>query len=238
VISPKLNPDSHAWASAYAALGDFSSAVLHREILRGLEADAPRSVVDYGCGDGRLAARIPAPIALTLFDSNQSMLDLAGTRLAERKPTLIRAAQSLAGLNADAVVCSLVLMMAPSAPAFEAAVRDLSGCLKPGGSAYVGVTHPCFRDRQFRDFTTQYVTDPARFDYAAEAQPYTVKIDGNGTTADVEILDYHWSLQHTLNTMIAAGFRITRFAELFDPDAKPGVASRFPPYVLITARRE
>jgi SAM-dependent methyltransferase len=155
---------SSAWSSKGAwvevqgndsPLDDAASRLVHSGI----------SYVDFGCGDGRAAAKVAAvlPVGqLTLIDLSRAMARAAATRLApysELNVAVVVADATrtpLPDAHADLVVARQLLQHVPEP---SAVVREGARILRPGGTLLVQVPGPRYF-ATWQAFTGSYTTDP------------------------------------------------------------------------------
>lgn len=110
-----------------------------RAVLAELDPDfVATTVVDFGCGVGRLLVPLAAPAERAYgIDVSAPMLDATRKRLAQERldnTTLVHTITELAeaGVQADLVHSQIVFQHMP-VEAGEQAVRELLGLLRPGG---------------------------------------------------------------------------------------------------------
>ena len=148
-------------------------------------------VLDYGGGDGEFAVLCES-LQLTqivTYDPSPAMTALAARRSGGRPGIAATGTTSdLPAEGFDVVTCNGVWMCWPDEQACHANLTEIVRLLTPGGTFLASVTHPCFRDRAFATYRTDF--DPAR--YLQDGTPFRVRVfDGNH---EVELEDTHWSL--------------------------------------------
>ena len=89
-------------------------------------------------------------------------------------------------------------------------LRLLARSLSPRGILIASVTHPCFRDRTFATYRTDF--DMGR--YMDNGTPFRVFVGKPG--AETPIVDTHWNLEDTLNQALESGLRLIRVKEHAD----------------------
>lgn len=134
-------PELDGWERLREAIDERSKEELLDDLVFGLvRRDAPRTVLDFGCGKARLARRLATEgVAVVGYDpalpeglEGASSLDLTADRAA-----------ALHGRPFDAVVCELVLCVLDE-EAYRQALSDLRAALCTGGRAYVACCNPFF----------------------------------------------------------------------------------------------
>jgi 2-polyprenyl-3-methyl-5-hydroxy-6-metoxy-1,4-benzoquinol methylase len=180
-----------------------------------------KRVLDAGCGEGynsRILARGGARVSG--IDLSERMIALA-TAEESRQPLGIRYARaSYADLSIfedgsfDAVVSFMALM---DGPHLDAAMREALRVLRPGGMLAFSLTHPCFLTqgsewvRDEKGDTTGW-TVRGYFDSAPCVDSWRF-VDAPLEIPKFELPRYDRTLAEYVNSLIAAGFLLTRLAE-------------------------
>lgn len=194
-----------------------------------------RSVLDFGCGDGRLLEALQGPEReLAGFDISPQGRELARARLGERAH-IFGPPDAIPDASYDAVVNSMVLMTLPDKAGLAAALRELALCLRPGGTILSAVTHPCFRGRKFSDFATGWVDGADS--YFSEGHPFRVTLFDERAGLSVTFDDYHYSVSAYFNAIVDAGLALTALYELPDPSPQAPGAGTYPAFLVLEARR-
>jgi len=168
-----------------------------------------KRVLVAACGQGR-DARILADLGARVegVDVSEKMLDYA--REHERtQPRGIRYtqgdAQDLAGFSEtdfDGVVCRMALM---DIPGLTPTITSFARVLRPGGFLVLSIVHPCFAPHV--EAVSDYLTEE-RYE----------KVGGPDWLPPQA---YHRPLSLYVNTLVQAGFIVSRMVEPADsPDAK------------------
>lgn len=200
-------------ASRYLAVDDPSREAVFDRVLEILQQRDCHTVVDVGCGDGRFAELMlrRGVRRVVAVDIAPSMRLAAEQRLRKYRAAAVVSndLQSCQSLDADAAVMIAVWMCLPSEDACMDLLGQIARSLEPGGVFVAAVTHPCFRDRVFSNFRTN-------FDYkepAQEGAPFTVTF---GTKDEVSFTDYHWSFTAMSRQMRRTGFMLREVYEIPD----------------------
>lgn len=137
---PDLGPDTYArWRAS--SLGAITEDLQHALVLRLIGDVTGRSVLDVGCGDGKLAVELARRGAhVTAVDVSPAMIEAARTRAAAagvRLDLRLAATQALpfAASQFDIVTAITILcFVADAKPAFA----EIARVLKPGGRLVIG----------------------------------------------------------------------------------------------------
>lgn len=207
------------------------SRVLHPEIARIVNDSANCSVLDYGCGDGRLIDYLRCDLDVDVFDTSAQMLALVKQNAGSRIRQAWLSDEDIPRDQYDVVVLSMVLVCLPTKKAVLATLSNCRRVLRPGGSLVVAVTHPCFRPYTFSDFRTSY-GHTQDFQYFAEGSPFKVVIT-DATGAGLEFTDFHWSLGSLVNDLVASGFRISLIIETPDNIAEGRSNDAVAPFLIL-----
>lgn len=168
--------------------------------------DAPETLLDYGCGPGKVAERIVRRYGLRVIavDASAEMLAIATQRhshpgvthhrLPEKLPT------TLADESIDAAMICFVFVVLPSREQLRAIVAEVWRVLRPGGRFVVLDPHPNQVGRQFSSFrsgepgVTYREGDPRR--------AHLLLTNGEW----LELQDYFWSARTYEEILTEVGF--------------------------------
>jgi hypothetical protein len=128
------------------------------------------------------------------------------------------------------VVASIAIWM--TLPRHQDCVEYLSEqrrLLRQGGTAFVVVTHPCFREEVFSSFKTQFSNDC----YLETGTPFFVEVFDREKRVD--FVDYHWNLSAMLDQSKEAGLSLAGLTELHDAT---GGNPRGAPWLCFEFRKE
>ncbi len=207
--------------------------------------DAPETLLDYGCGPGKVAQRIARQYGLRVVavDPSAEMLAIARQRYPHPQVTYHQVPENpptfLADESVDAAMTCFVFVVLPSREQLRAIVADVWRVLRPGAKFVVLDPHPDQVGVQFSSFrsgepgVTYQEGDPRRARLLL-------------TTGEwLELQDYFWSARTYEEILTEAGFTDLR-TEAPSPADAPGLADptdldawdydaerRHPPFVLI-----
>ena len=200
-------------AQSYASLGEQSHVpILYEALLPLLGELRGKTLLDFGCGDGRLACKLARqePARIVCMDQSDDLLATARQeaaalpdRLAQRFDFRHAEEEALPTPERfDVVLCSLMLMMCESRPRLERAVGGLIASLTTGGDLLLVLTHPCFRQAVHATYHNKL---PADFSYWHSGQPYDVILAPQEQQVHTTISDYHWRLEDYFTAIEAGG---------------------------------
>lgn len=169
------------------------------------------TVLDYGCGDGSLIQKLEDKPEVSLFDISESMLEIAGEKLASRRPRIYHDARRLPGDYFDCVFLSMVLVCVNSEKDFEFIIDRIAEVKKQDGLLFIANPHPCFRDKPFSSYYTEY-TIGKPFDYFDNGGRHEIFIRDK----PMSFFDYNWSISYLLNTCVRRGFALVEMTEVRD----------------------
>jgi len=211
--------------------------ILHPVMAGIIKDNNYREVLDYGCGDGTLELLLPRETKLSLYDVNRESLQLATENLREWDHEVYYDPGEIKHHRYDCVVFSLVLMTLGDRGEISRCLQDFQRYLRPGGELIVAVSHPCFREKDFSTFSTEFgKTKP--FLYHREGERFEVTIRNEKTGQTAVFHDFHWTLATTVNLMIEAGFTIAGMLELMDQGYEEEYYNQgFPPFLVVRGRK-
>lgn len=208
-------------AEQYAAIDEDRSRIVFPAIIAILQKIAPGSVLDFGGGDGRFVEALlqrstswPAPPQeVAMYDPSTEMRRLARRRLADRPGALLVEEGGSAWRRSwDAVTFNAVWMGLTTEQQCVETLGKAVSVLSPGGCFVASVTHPCFRDRVFKTFSTEY--DMRR--YLEEGVSFDVHIYDEDRS--ITLRDTHWNLDAMTRQLASCGLLIRRLHELGDSE--------------------
>jgi SAM-dependent methyltransferase len=180
-------------------------------------------VIDLGCGEGRntrLLARRGA--RMTGIDLASKMIDAAQCAETDEPLGIQYQVCSYTSLNGfpdasfDAAISTMALMESPH---FEQAAQEAFRVLRPGGSLYFSVLHPCFWTQGSRWVTDAQggdkgilVTDYWIDESYMEVGRFTFVLEEPGVVP-FSIPRFPYRLETYANGLSQAGFRIMRILE-------------------------
>lgn len=202
--------DATEVAAGFEAYDDMTERTLGYPFVfqaLGLGDPGARVVLDFGCGPGKVAARIVARYGaqVVAVDASPAMLTIAqGVRSDPRIDyRLVRDARLpfLADGAIDAAMSCYVFINVASLDVIYAIAREVCRVLRPGGRYAILDTNP---DTTGVEFTTFRSGDPGRR-YAQGEQRRVLLRQPDGD--ELTLLDYHWPKQVYHQVLADAGFR-------------------------------
>lgn len=215
--------------SYFEAADITNEAINFPAIVRGMGEVEGRTILDYGCGNGRFARKIEQMGATKVIgvDKAPSMIDLARAAdpdsRVEYQANPDNTLSFLPDGSIDKAMANLVFMMSPTKGEMQQAFREIHRVLKEDGTFVYLITHPAFIERGAPDYRNEF---DGPFDYFAEEKPYKFILkDSKGKEIDEDFYDYHYTLATYLNTAIQSGFTITGVEEVAYDD--PAVVKKY-----------
>lgn len=197
-------------------------------LLQRIEALSPDSILDYGCGDGRLWARSKPKknLKLTLYDPCLDVLKEKIEQNLEGREFEMKNHPPRIGLF-DLVVCSLVLMSIQETEELEQIVATISTLTKKGGVGLFAITHPCFLDRTNSDFITDFEKQPDSFSYLNSPLNYSVTLK-NKKKQQIVLNDVLRTLSYYVSCLSKNSLMVTALHEL-----NCGIDNDYPSFAVL-----
>ncbi|MCC5836066.1 MAG: class I SAM-dependent methyltransferase [Opitutales bacterium] len=213
--------------SAYVDSDDNRGDIVFPWIRQRLVELKPECVLDYGCGDARFALAIAYGLQTEVwaYDRDPGMREQARRQTTSAEIKLLDKIPEIPAGRFDAAFMLGVWMCWQSEAECLENLTVLAQALKAGGHLIASVTHPCFRDRPFATYRTDF--DMAH--YLENGKPFHVQV---GRKGQVEITDTHWNLEAMLQQASAAGFRLVTLKEHADEAGRP-----YPPWLSVVLER-
>ncbi|MEU8962825.1 methyltransferase domain-containing protein [Streptomyces sp. NPDC048491] len=215
-------------------------------VFRALGIGTPdvRTVLDYGCGPGKVAARIAdACLAgVVAADVSPRMLEIA--RAHRPHPRIdYRQIDSgkltfLADDSIDAAMSCYVFINVGELPLLHEIAAEIHRVLRPGARYAVLDTNPDTTGIRFSTFRSG---EPGRGYACGERR--RVLLDQPDGGEPLELVDHHWPRQTYLDVLTDAGFvdLIVEEPLLTDPSALPDTAPAetiHPPFLIVTGAKQ
>lgn len=208
--------------------------VLHPTLARLINEQNPETLLDYGCGDGRILHLLKDSIKTDVHDINEEMLELSKHKSGKRITSYFLNREEIPVNTYDAVLLSMVLVCIDNETEYSEVLKKIKSYKTKTGKVYIAVTHPCFRDRKFSNFHTSY-GNKQPFNYLKDGEPFDVFIEDE-MPPSVGFTDYHWSLSFTLNKICEAGLIIENIMETPDDEISKNKNNSFSPFLIIIAK--
>ncbi len=220
-----------AWIAEQGAAGDLSRRfVLDPAMLARVRGRRFRRALDIGCGEGRFCRMLRAEgIATMGIDPTARLLDAARARDPEGDYREGRAERLEFPAGAvDLVVSYLTLIDIAD---HQAAIAEMARVLEPGGVLLIANLNGFVTTNALGREGAAWHRDPSgrplyvALDRYLEERPETVAWSG------IRIENWHRPMEAYLQALIAAGLRLTHFAEpapIGGPEDWAGRAARVP----------
>jgi len=197
-------------ATGFDSYDDLPERVLgYPTVFAALRLGEPdvRTVVDYGCGPGKVSLRVAQrhDVRVHAADISATMLDIARTRRAHPRvahhlldrPRL----DFLADDSVDAAMCCYVFINIGDLDVIRAIAAEAHRVLRPGGRFAVLDTNPDTTGIRFSTFESG---EPGvRYEAGAQRRVLLHLPDGGV----LELLDHHWPRDTYGEVLTAGGFR-------------------------------
>ncbi|UQX03458.1 class I SAM-dependent methyltransferase [Streptomyces sp. RerS4] len=225
-------------ASGFEAYDDLPERVVgYPAVFAELRLGTPgvRTVLDYGCGPGKVARRV-----VEAFDDT----DVIGADISARMLDIARARRShprigyrqvesgrldfLPSGSVDAAMSCYVFINIGDRDAIRAIVAEVHRVLRPGARYAVLDTNPATTGVQFSKFRNG---DPGRTYSTGELRRVLLDVPAGGT---LELVDHHWPREVYLDALTEAGFTDVRAHEPLLGDGPPDAPA---PHPELTAER-
>ncbi|MGW8883031.1 class I SAM-dependent methyltransferase [Streptomyces sp. NPDC055749] len=211
----------------------------------GIGAPAVRTVLDYGCGPGKVATRIAevsSDAQVVAADISPRMLEIARTRRPHPRVDYRQIDSGkltfLADDSIDAAMSAYVFINVGELPLLHEIAAEVHRVLRPGARYAVLDTNPDTTGIRFSTFRSG---EPGRTYTPGERRQ--VLLDRPDGGEPLELIDHHWPRQTYLDVLTEAGFTDLTVAEplLTDLSALPGTTpaeAAHPPFLIVTGVKQ
>lgn len=225
--------ESNKWcndSSLYFQKEDASRIfTLHKEIAENISSFNPIEILDFGCGNGKILESFPtiSKYKFTLYDPEQNAINEAIKKFSiYRNIHYELDSKKLPKNYYDVVIFCNVIMVIQTKEELEKTIQILKRVKKLGGVLYVGLTHPCFLDRQFSTYENDFTLKNQSFNYFSNGDKYKVYMKQEDKT--IVIKDFFWNLSVILNLFLTNGFTLQEIKELKDIEN-----NNFSPFLIL-----
>ena len=204
---------------------------LTAEIINKLK---PKTLLDYGCGDGRLLELLNRGIEISVFDRSPEMLRHIKVKRGGLLKQIYSSTTELPIEHFDVALLSMVLMCIDDKAEYANVCNNVSRAIKENGRVIISLSHPCFRQYRFSNFHTSF-GEKQLFDYLNDGNPFNVTIHDKGPD-EITFEDYHYSLSFTINQLSKAGLVIESIIETTDDLKHSRSNSLYSPYIILICK--
>ncbi|KER04075.1 class I SAM-dependent methyltransferase [Photorhabdus temperata] len=196
------------------------------------------SVLDYGCGGGKVSRRLIARGIKTVtgVDISQTMVDKASSNINRGNSSYHQITTDVLNFNDntfDAAICCYVFITNSEKSDLLKIAKEIHRTLKPGGILYVLDTNPDSVGIKFSSFMSG---DLNKKYSDGETKPVYLELP-NGRI--FKILDTHWHKDTYYKTLNEAGFKTIELFEHSDADASKDTEGLryYPPFAMFKATK-
>ncbi|RAW89277.1 class I SAM-dependent methyltransferase [Photorhabdus laumondii] len=196
------------------------------------------SVLDYGCGGGKVSRRLIAGGIKTVtgVDISQTMVDKAASNINRGNSSYHQITTDVLNFNDntfDAAICCYVFVTNSEKSDLLKIAKEVHRTLKPGGIFYVLDTNPDSCGIKFRSFMSGDLNKKYN---DGEIKPVYLELP-NGTI--FKISDTHWHKDTYYQILNEAGFKTIELFEHNDADAleDTGDLRCYPPFAMFKATK-
>ena len=215
----------------YAEIRESRHRYVFPFIWQKIDALNPRSILDFGAGDGSFVKSADSGRfeSITCYEPSSTFAELAKSNLNKIQTVeLVTTLDEIKNSKFDLITFIAVWMTLDTEQQCLSALRQMHDRLNFDGSMIAAVTHPCFREAIFQEFHTDF----SNTDYFHNGDSFTVFI--NDGLHRIALEDYHWNLHAMFNQLYCAGFYVERLWELSEENCdkkSPGS-----PWLILLAR--
>jgi SAM-dependent methyltransferase len=195
----------------------------------------PQTLLDYGCGDGRLLELLNRNIEVSVFDRSAEMIRYIKAKRGNLIANIYDTPETIPSKHFDVALLSMVLMCIDDKTEYANVCRNISRAINPNGRVIISLSHPCFRQFRFSNFHTSF-GEKQMFEYLEDGTPFSVSIHDKGPE-EVSFEDYHYSLSFTINQLSQAGLVVEKMIETTDDLNHSKSNSQYPPFIILICKK-
>ena len=213
--------------------------ILHKRIGEFIKYYKAGSVLDYGGGEGFLSMVLEPDILYGYYDINPDFAKIASKTLKEsnvRNFNIYHEREEIPETIFDVIVVSLVILTIFDKNEIINILEYLKQKLSTHGVIIIGDTHPCFREKVFSTFHTEFSLSH-EFDYF-RSKPFKVFLRSNTQTGFVSFKDFHYSLSDYFYFFRRSNLNVVNLEELKDSSIEGGGSNySFSPYIIFILKK-
>ncbi len=196
----------------YSSIRESREYVVFPWLIKAILERTPSSVMDFGAGDGGFLNQLQDNFGgeLWYYDPSSAFRAIARARLRQSGVKFCTSPQSLRDESIDIITSTAVWMTISTYDGCAQYLASQHRILKPGGSALISVTHPCFREENYSTFKTDFRDE----NYLKLGQAFHVVIADESQA--VSLTDFHWNLSTMIRQATEVGFQVAGLHELAD----------------------
>jgi ubiquinone/menaquinone biosynthesis C-methylase UbiE len=222
--------DKEGGAELYAQIRSPKFSLVYPDLVTRIQKQGAQSLLDFGCGSGAFLQEFTAPLPIRQvgYDIDPKMCEMARKNCEPASNiAIVDDLDSLSDKSFDAIPQTAVWMVLQKFDACVSTLKTIHRLLSPGGLFYAAITHPCFRDRNFRAYSSHLDMNH----YLDHGFPYKVEIGDKNKS--MTLTDCQWSLTAISNQLKESNFAIDEIHEY--PDVvQPAQGT---PWMLIVASK-
>jgi SAM-dependent methyltransferase len=195
-----------AWIDIQGEAGDFGRVhVLDAPMLALVDALAPATVLDVGCGEGRFCRMLEARgLATTGVDPTAALIERART-LHPQGDYRVEGAEVMTVGPHDLIVCYLSLIDMPD---LDAALSRIVAAIRPGGHLLIANLTAFNTAAVHLGWVKPLIGEPSfPIDHYLEERPRRTAWRG------VDIVNHHRPLKRYMQALLGHGLTLTNFDE-------------------------
>jgi|GEM_PF-2045595 len=185
---------------------------LYRKFVDFIESYNPKTLLDYGCGNGYIDTLLDSRIQKTLYDINPFSIKI--DQLAKYNCKIVSDLSSLPNDHFDVVLLNFVLVCVPDEKTYSEILSAVKYLKKEDGELIIFDCHPCFMQYSYSYFRAEISKN---FQYLSYGEPFIKHINAidheTGEKVQCTFNDFHWPLSFIINKLVECGFNIIRMKE-------------------------
>ena len=185
---------------------------VYRKFAKFIESYKPKTLLDYGCGNGYIDTLLDRDIQKTLYDIKPDRVKI--DNLEQYNCKIVSNTANLLKGHFDVVLLNFVLICVPDEKTYSEILSKIKYAKKESGKLIILDCHPCFMQYSYSYFNAE---QPKNFQYLSCGKAFTKNINTidseTGEKVKRSFPDFHWPLSFTINKLVECGFNIVRMEE-------------------------
>jgi len=185
---------------------------IYHKFAKFIECYKPKTLLDYGCGNGYINTLLDREIQKTLYDITFDSVKM--DNFEEYNCKIVNSTEKLLKSHFDVVLLNFVLICVPDEKTYSDILSTIKYVKKENGKLIILDCHPCFMQYINSYFKTEI---PKNFQYLSYGKPFIKHLNAIDSKTGEKIVcsffDFHWPLSFTINKLAENDFKIVRMEE-------------------------
>ncbi|MEI7709770.1 MAG: class I SAM-dependent methyltransferase [bacterium] len=230
-------------------VGTYQKDIILPNILKMLGSQKGLKLLDLGCGQGFFSREfLKAGANVTGVDLASKLIDIAKERSPKEINFLVSSADALGAIKNNSFDIVVTILAIQNMKNVEKVMSEASRVLKAGGSFFIVMNHPAFRNpkKSSWDFDEKQNIQFRRVDEYFSSSSANINMHPGDEEKNITTVSFHHSLQFYFKALSKAGFMVAHLEEwISHKESQPGPRAKaenkarreFPLFLALKAKK-